>query len=344
MPRIEFAKNNQHKFLEDIRESLDTDWLFLSERLGVSKRTLFDWRREKFKITKKVLEKCLYLTHGKVKAPEYTELPDFWSIPNAAKRGGLITALRYGGPGTPEGRKKGGAVSQERRRLYPELYPNCNVRRIISEPKDSVELAEFFGIMLGDGSINKVRTQAIITLHKEDSKEYIDIVTGMIESLFSIEPSIYAYKKGHFKNIANITISSNSFVDFLISKGLKRGHKVKQQVDVPDWVKENKDFSTACLRGLIDTDGCMYSHKHKVLGHDYFNIGINFSNKSKPLLEFVYNTLTDLNFNPKIFHNGVNLYRKTEVIRYSKEIKFRNPYYQNRLDHFLKEQKSWKGV
>lgn len=344
MPRVEFSKNNQNKFLEDTRNNLNITWPFLSEELRVSKRTLFDWRREKYKISESAFKKCLELTKEKVKVPEYKLLPDFWSIPKAAKRGGLITALKYGGPGTPEGRKKGGQISQERRRLHPELYPHCNIRRIISEPGESVELAEFFGIMLGDGGINKIRTQAIITLHKEDSREYISIVSGMIKNLFSIEPAIYYYEKGHRKNIANITVSSNSFVDFLIKKGLKRGHKVKQQVDVPDWIKANRNFSIACLRGLVDTDGCMYSHNHRVQGRDYFNIGINFSNKSTPLLKFVYNILTSLDFTPKIFKNGVNLYRKSEVVRYGKEIQFRNPYYQNRLNHFLQKQINWKGV
>lgn len=344
MPRVNFSPSDQYKFFEEVKNTLKVEWLFLAKLLKVSKRTLFDWRREKNKISQDTLYRCLELTKGKVRAPKYELLSDFWHISEAGKKGALARFKKYGPVGTPEGRKKGGQISQERRRLYPELYPHCNARRIITEPEDSAELAEFFGIMLGDGSINKVRTQAIITLHKEDSKTYISIVAGMIKDLFSIEPAIYYYRKGHRKNVANITISSNSFIDFLISKGLKRGHKVRQQVGVPEWIKDNKNFSIACLRGLIDTDGCVYSHNHKSGGHDYFNIGINFSNKSTPLLDFVYNTLIALDFNPKIFTNGVNLYRKTEVCRYATEIKFRNPYYQNRLDHFLSKRISWKGA
>ncbi len=344
MPRINFSKNDQHKFFEEVKNNLRIEWPFLARKLGISKRTLFDWRREKIKISEATLNKCLELTKGKVKVPKYKLLPDFWHIQKAGRKGARARFEKYGPVGTPEGRKKGGQMSQERRRLYPELYPNCNLRKIISEPQNSVELAEFFGIMLGDGGISNIGFQAVITLHKEDSKEYIPMVAGMIKKLFSIEPAIYYYQNGHRKNVANITVSSNSFIDFLVFKGLKRGHKVKQQVGVPEWIKANKDFSIACLRGLVDTDGCIYSHSHKVLGHDYFNIGINFSNKSTPILEFVYNTFTDLNFNPKIFHNGVNLYRKSEVIRYAQEIKFRNPYYQKRLEKFLTEKIPWRGA
>lgn len=344
MPRIKFLKNHQNKLLEDVRSNLNVDWLFLSEKLGVSKRTLFDWRRERNKISETTLKKCLELTKGEIKVPKYKLLPDFWHIQGAGRKGALARFKKYGPVGTPEGRKKGGQMSQERRRLYPELYPNCNLRKIISEPKDSAELAEFFGIMLGDGGINNIGYQAVITLHKKDSKEYISMVVEMIKKLFSIEPAIYYYKNGPRKNVANITISSNSFIDFLVRKGLKRGNKVKQQVNVPEWIKNNKDFSIACLRGLIDTDGCVYSHNHRSGGHDYFNIGINFSNKSTPILKFVYDTFISLNFHPKIFRNGVNLYRKAEVCRYAEEIKFRNPYYKNRLSHFLNNRISWRGA
>lgn len=154
MPRIKFLKNNQHKFIISVKKSLNVDWPILSQTLGISNRTLFDWRREKYFISEVAFKKCLSLVKNKIRVPNYELLPDFWSIPKAAKKGGLATAKKHGGPGTPEGRRKGGLISQEKRKLYPELYTHCNSRRIISEPKDSVDLAEFIGIMLGDGGIS----------------------------------------------------------------------------------------------------------------------------------------------------------------------------------------------
>ena len=285
MARVKFLKNNQHKFIVSVKENLNIDWPVLSRALRISNRTLFDWRREKYLITEAAFKKCLGLTKDEIKVPDYKLLPDFWSIPKAAKKGGFITAKKYGGPGTPEGRRKGGLVSQEKRKLYPELYTHCNLRRIISEPKDSVDFAEFIGIMLGDGSIGSSCTQVVITLHKKDAQNYILLVCNIIKKLFSIDPAVYCYQKGSHKNVADITIHSTSLVGFLKSKGLKSGHKVKQQVDVPHWIKINKNFSKYCLRGLIDTDGCVYLHKHKSNGCDCLNIGLNFSNKSIPLLK-----------------------------------------------------------
>jgi len=344
MPRVKFLKNNQRKFIVSVKENLNIDWPVLSEILGISNRTMSDWRREKFLINEAAFKKCLSLVKGKIKVPNYKLLPDFWSTPKAAKRGGLATAKKYGGPGTPEGRRKGGLISQERRKLYPELYTNCNSRRIISEPKESADLAEVIGIMLGDGSISRNCTQAVISLHKKDDRNYILLVCDLIKKLFSVDPVIYRYQKGSHKNVADITIHSTSLVSFLKYKGMKSGHKVKQQVDVPRWIKINKDFSKYCLRGLIDTDGSVYSHKHKTNGCDCFNIGLNFSNRSTPLLEFVYKTLKNLKFHPKIFTKGVNLYRESEVCRYAEEVKFSNIYHKNRLSNFLKQKHNWKGV
>lgn len=85
---------------------------------------------------------------------------------------------------------------------------------------------------------------------------------------------------------------------FLISIGLKPGHKVKNQVSVPNWIKKDpnwiknnqeeweKIYHTRvirCLRGLMDTDGYIFvSHKKK---SNYTCIGIQFSNGSKPLVK-----------------------------------------------------------
>ena len=190
--------------------------------------------------------------------------------------------------------------------------------------------------MLGDGGINS-DTQAIITLHKKDAKDYIVFVCNLIKRLFSIKAAVYHPHSEKQKNVASITISSTSLVDFLISKGLKKGNKVTHQVGVPDWIISDKIFCRACLRGLIDTDGCVYSHKHKSHGINYFNLGLNFSNKSVPLLEFVFDTLINLNFHPKIFSKGVNLYREPEVLRYVKEVGFNNSYHKDRFKSFLKK-------
>lgn len=336
MPRIKFKRVLQFHFFNNVREKLGVNWSKLAKILKVHPRTLSDWRREKYTVSEKVFRKCIELTKSKIEIPPYRVLPDFWSIEKAARKGGLVLAEKYGGPGTPEGRRKGGLASQQRRRLRPELYQHCNLRKKILEPHNTPEFAELIGIILGDGGINS-NYQVVITLHKENDKKYITFVCNLIKKLFGFSPAIYHYHSPKCKKVVGVTASSVTLIEFLLSKGLKKGSKVKHQVGVPDWIKNRIELSRSCLRGLIDTDGGVYYHSHKSHGYQYFNIGLAFTNKSLPLLNFVKNTLLNFGFHPKVSFGGYNifLYRESEVLRYSKEIGFSNPYHLDRIKIFI---------
>lgn len=146
MTRVKFASRDlQRKFLKDVRQELKLTWQQLAFLSKVHKRTLFDWRRGKYNLPSNFLKRCINLTRGRVKIPSHQILPAYWSVHVAARKGGEAVATKYGGPGTAEGRKKGGAISQLRRRLHPERYAHCNIRKAIRKPRHSSMLAEFFG-------------------------------------------------------------------------------------------------------------------------------------------------------------------------------------------------------
>lgn len=339
MPKIQFKKDIQIKFFNDVKKELKlSNWAELAKLLDVHYRSLSDWRRGKYTLPEKVFKKCIKLVGERIKVPSYNILPDFWHIPKAAKKGGLVRFQRYGNLGTPEGRKKGGKISQENRRLHPELYQHCNLRKIVHKPNNSKKLAEFFGIILGDGRISS--GQVGVALNSIDAKEYKYFVANFFKELFKITPFIYKYKNA---NCVEVIASGVDLVEFLLTKGLKIGNKVKHQIDVPVWIKKHPEFAKYCLRGLVDTDGCVYSHDHKCNSDKYFNIGLEFSNRSVPLLNFVNNTLSDLDFHPKFSRKGVNLYRESEVCRYAKEISFDNVHHSNRLNRFLEMKSKRRG-
>lgn len=165
----------------------------------------------------------------------------------------------------------------------------------------------------------------------------------MIKRLFGLSPVIYHYRSPRSKKVAGVTISSATVVEFLLSKGLKKGNKIKQQVGIPDWISNRIEFSKSCLRGLIDTDGGVYFHRHKSHGCGCFNIGLQLTNKSIPILTFTKDIFSQLNFTPKPNKKSVNLYRESEVYRYAKEIKFHNPYHIRRLIKFAKQKTAFLG-
>ena len=205
-------------------------------------------------------------------------------------------------------------MSQKRRRENPEYYRSlgCVVPRKFVFPNKSGGLAELIGVLLGDGCITK--GQVSVTLNKETDKLFIEYVVNLIQELFHYTPSVL--ERNHSK-VKVIVISGIRMVEFLYGIGMRIGNKVRQQVDVPVWIKEDKEFVRWCVRGLVDTDGGVFEHKYKIRNKEYSYLKLHFTNKSKPLIQFVYKVLDSVGLHPKLFSdNKVWLYSETEVKRY----------------------------
>ena len=162
--------------------------------------------------------------------------------------------------------------------LYGSSINNITKNAVSIKPIKSVvideKLAECVGILLGDGCIEQ-RGIVSVALNGVDEKEYVEYVISLLYDVFGFTTKIYN-KKG--KGV-NLVINSRNLVSFLLSIGMKSGNKVVNQVGVPSWVKENLDFCIACLRGLIDTDGCLsYRERNDA-------IQISFNNRSFNLLK-----------------------------------------------------------
>ena len=193
-------------------------------------------------------------------------------------------------------------------------YPKKSHRKEVLLPKPSVCLAEFFGIMLGDGGINNP-WQANITLNSVKDKEYIAYVSELCQELFGVVPPV---RKRKGKQAIVVSLASTTVVDFLVEHGLPRGNKLKNGLRVPQWILHNKKYRTACVRGLVDTDGCIFVHKHRVAGKTYQNIGLCFTSYSPELLVQVATILEEFSIIPHISGQGRNIYLYSEnaVARY----------------------------
>ena len=346
MSRIKFARGSQARFLFVAKQRLNLSWSLLAKKINAHPRSVSDWRREKYTLPRSVYERLAKIVGRTTeKIPRHKVLSDHWNLKAAARKGGLVTAARYGGPGTASGRKKGGVRSQLMRKLHPERYSHCNIRKKIRTPRNSAALAEFVGIILGDGGINNDH-QVVITLHKKHDLAYAKWICILIRKLFAIDPVIYYRRSTHKENVIEIVLGGINIVEFLLAKGLLKGSKVKHKIDVPKWIKENKKFSIHCLKGLIDTDGGVFYHRHRVGGRNYLNLGLQFSNASKPLLMFADNTFRDIGYTPKIASLYLNLYKQNEILRYMREVRFHNPYHAKRVEKFVKIMKSnaWRDA
>jgi hypothetical protein len=194
--------------------------------------------------------------------------------------------------------------------------------RKISFPRKSEKLAEFVGIMMGDGGISKYHIS--ITLNSKTDKEYSIFVKDLVKELFNVDPGINK-RKGFLA--LDIVVNRIKLVSFCESIGLKIGNKLKQGLDIPPWILKNKKYQTACIRGLVDTDGSFFKHSYVVKGKKYCYGKIGFSSRSPELINSVHRILTNFCINSKINYNGyeVKIESIEGVHRYMSIVGTNNP-------------------
>jgi len=240
------------------------------------------------------------------------------SLAERARLGGLRRIQLYGNPGTPEGRSRGGRTTTSLFHQNPSIakVKGFIVRKDIKCPRKSLELAEFMGIMLGDGGLPGSH-QFTISFNYMTDLQHAMYVGKILKKLFSVDYHIHRRKDS---NGADMVVNSSNLVDFLVKHGFTAGNKVGNQIDVPKWIRNKLEYSIACIRGLMDTDGSLYRHKYYSGGKEYIYLKLCFTNRSKPLVNFMLNTLRELNFKAYLVGDNVLVYDASDVKRYFVEI------------------------
>lgn len=186
------------------------------------------------------------------------------------------------------------------------LYAHTKPIKPINKGK---ELAEFIGIMLGDGNIYK---NSIRIAFDKRNKNYIGYVQDLCEKLFRIKLRSRILKN---TNQAYLYYYNKDLIKKLIKFGLKRGNKKENNFGIPDWIKENKEYSKRCIKGLIDTDGCVYKCKREKQRY------IKFTNCNIRLLKDFKCVTKRLGYSfAKANKKNACLYRKKEVVKFINDI------------------------
>jgi hypothetical protein len=214
-------------------------------------------------------------------------------------------------------------------------YPKKSHRKEILIPEESMELAEFMGIEFGDGGINNP-WQVIISLNSVEDAKYSIYVSSLIRNLFGL--SVY-FRYRTDEKCVHLTTNSTTLVDFLLSKGAVFGNKVAQNFDVPVWIYKKDEYKKTFVKGLFDTDGGFYTHKHRVLGHDYINLGFCFATASSFLLDSVRQILIECGINPHSHKKGrhIYLYKGKDLERYMSLIGSSNPRLIDKFEKYIKK-------
>ena len=299
----------------------------------VHPRTLRDWHQERHRMSFEVFQRLAERT-GMRYQKALSVLPEFWHIQKAASLGGQRRYQLYGAPGSQESRRQGGLTSARKFRENPALAKaiGFRLRKPIRQPRKSALLAEFVGILLGDGCLGSP-FQVSIAFNSETDASYGVYLQQLFRRLFGVSAPI---KCRAGTRSGNVVASSRALVEYLEAVGLRRGNKVRHQVGLPQWIWTQRSYRQACLRGLMDTDGSVYRYTHRVNGHLYDHVALCFTNRSKPLLVSAERLLRYDNFRPRIKKYQVCLNRQLEIERYFYVIGSSNSKHLARFQQYFK--------
>jgi len=159
--------------------------------------------------------------------------------------------------------------------------------------KDKAKIAELCGAVMGDGWIEERERGFFIAGDSKEDKEYYDNhLSNLVNSILKIKtkPKSFPYWR-----VYGISLYKKELIKKLLSFGLSKGKKVKSAY-VPEWVlnSNNKILGLSFIKGLFDTDGCIFCQKDYTKYADKFNskyhtkIRIRIGCISKLLIEQVF--------------------------------------------------------
>lgn len=304
----------QKKWLLTVRSILSVKEM--ATLCGYTERTVRDWLNAKSSLPYECVS--LLVKETNVTAPTIAKVAKYAHTSMAGKRGGRAVIKKYGRVPVDEEQRK----IKWRHWWNEKGHAHIQVTKTkpVSLPAKNLQLAEFIGIMLGDGGLSKY--QASITLHSVDEYEYGLYVRSLINKLFGIEPSVYYRKE---IQAYSIVISRSKVVEYLCSLGLVIGNKVRQKANIPRWILDNQDFSLACLRGLMDTDGSVYIHKYQIHGKWYKYKKLCFSSACKELRDDVITILDRFGSRATCSGTNVRVDSVDDVKKYMELIGTHNP-------------------
>lgn len=220
--------------------------------------------------------------------------------------------------------------------IRPENFSDYDVKAKVKIPELSSELLAYeTGVHIGDGSlhITKGGTHSVRFYgHGEDDWIFIsEIMPRIIKQLYNKEVKA---KKSSDSNKCVLNICSKAIATFKQDLGLSVGKK--KMTDLPDFVKQDKNLLTSCIRGIADTDFSLYFTKNEKGKYSEPVISCVLDNKQlvQNLAKYLENLgfKVNLRLDVKRTRNGkqltehhLTIYGKNSLEKWMDVIGFHNP-------------------
>lgn len=199
--------------------------------------------------------------------------------------------------------------------------------------KFNSKLAEFVGIMLGDGYISYPKCPRIkISFDSLVDKDYLDYVNQLLIDLFKIKIKIEHRKN---ENTSNLYIFNRDTIKNIIDNvGLLPSPKW-DRASIPNWIFD-KGLEKFVLRGYFDTDGCVVRTNNNGILYPRLEMKISPS----PMQNQLINILIKLNFKFGVYHIGkgkvrIQLNGKSALKQWNQIIGFSNQKHKTKAATFI---------
>ena len=164
--------------------------------------------------------------------------------------------------------------------------------------------AELVGLSFGDGGLTyrtgtkRLRFQLRGSL-RDDKEHYDTYVTQLFNQ--EVMAKLFGEQKVGIvfnKNAGFYGISKESEKLKMLNEVLGIPIGVKRELFIPEWIKINKKFMNAFLRGFFDTDGCIFCQKNYSIKNNtlHTQIRITLASCSKNLISEIYEYLKSIRF------------------------------------------------
>lgn len=219
-------------------------------------------------------------------------------------------------------------------------------RKIIFPKQISKDLAEFIGIIIGDGYIYHKTNHYVIGIvgsPKTDAGYFLKI-QKLIFNLFNLQAKFKKRERG-----LRLVFNSKGIFYFLTKTlNLPYGKGKGSQIQIPKEFCQNKEFVSHTLRGIFDTDGTIFTSNKK--GVPLYPC-IELTTTSLNLAEQVKKLLIKKGFrvagvrkykykHSKLISNKVSLYGQNNMTQWSQNIGFSNPIKEKKLKIILQKPKT----
>ncbi|MBM3282001.1 MAG: hypothetical protein FJY86_01500 [Candidatus Diapherotrites archaeon] len=209
---------------------------------------------------------------------------------------------------------KGGITTQQMHPNHIVKARNIAIQKVqeraanifdINQPL-TTDISEFLGAFAGDGFTNKYDRHYFTGFagdRRYDWNYYQTKIIPIAKKHFNIEKQSIREKD----NSMWVTFHCKLLHEFITQRfGMPSGEKWNR-VLVPKEIMEGKiDYRAAFVRGVFDTDGCVFFDKRAIYKEPYMRVDITMVNI--PILTQLHQILTELGVESKVLGNGKHLH------------------------------------